>query len=167
MRAKVDEFRKNNADRVKAWKLEWQRTNAVKHRESNSQWYEANREEVLKNKAEYRDANREKRRKDNAAYKKAKPHLNRAHVGKRRAVKLQAIPKWADLKKIEVIHADSSRLSMETGIPHHVDHIVPLVGKLRKNGPQIVCGLHWEGNLAVIPGEDNCKKGFYVWPDMP
>ena len=47
-----------------------------------------------------------------------------------------------------------------TGIVWHVDHIVPLQSP-------IVCGLHAETNLQVIPGVMNVGKGNRFWPDMP
>lgn len=45
----------------------------------------------------------------------------------------------------------AERLTRETGIPHQVDHIVPLQSK-------IVCGLHVEHNLRVITATENARK---------
>lgn len=44
--------------------------------------------------------------------------------------------------------------------PSEVDHIVPLTSDLG-------CGLHWEGNLQVIPAAANLAKKNFWWPDMP
>lgn len=95
-----------------------------------------------------------------------------AEVGRQReAAEIRATPPWADPKKIAEIYDEASRLTKETGIPHHVDHIVPLQGPIATWGPfkgmRIVFGLHWEGNLQVIPARDNVCKGNRWWPDMP
>lgn len=79
---------------------------------------------------------------------------------KRRAAKLQAITAWSNLARIEGFYREARRLSAETGIPHHVDHIVPLVHPL-------VCGLHVPANLQVITASENSRKGNRWWPDMP
>lgn len=50
-------------------------------------------------------------------------------------------------------------MTAETGIQHQVDHIVPLRHPL-------VCGLHCEANLQVIPALDNQRKSNRIWPNM-
>ncbi len=76
----------------------------------------------------------------------------------RRFAKHKAMPMWANHTAIADLYEQARRLSIDTGIQHHVDHIVPL-----KNDR--VTGLHWEGNLAVIPATDNLSKGNRFWPD--
>ena len=70
---------------------------------------------------------------------------------KRRARKLQATPAWADQEAIKAIYAEARRLEDVLGIPMHCDHVVPLQGEL-------VCGLHVETNLQVIPAALNVRK---------
>lgn len=76
------------------------------------------------------------------------------------AVVKQAIPQWADLHAMHEIYLSAERASTATGIPHTVDHIVPLRSK-------VVCGLHCEANLQVLPQRENFSKGNRHWPDMP
>jgi len=60
-------------------------------------------------------------------------------------------PIWADKKKIKEIYENSRFLSKSTGVKHHVDHIIPLRHPL-------VCGLHVENNLSIIPQTENSSK---------
>jgi hypothetical protein len=83
-----------------------------------------------------------------------------AKTARRTAAKLQAIPRWADLEKIKEFYAAADFLGQVTGEWYHVDHIVPLQSKL-------VCGLHTEQNLQVLPASDNLRKNNRRWPDMP
>lgn len=83
-----------------------------------------------------------------------------ASVAYRKAMKLQATPSWAEAAHIEAIYAEAKRLSVETGIPHEVDHIVPLISPL-------VCGLHVPANLRPLPQFDNRSKGNRYWPGHP
>lgn len=69
----------------------------------------------------------------------------------RAIAELTAIPSWADKKEITRIYLDAKRITKETGVEHHVDHVIPLRGKT-------VCGLHVESNLQIITKEANLKK---------
>lgn len=94
------------------------------------------------------------------AWKKRHPERVNAQTAKRYATKLRAIPSWADLKDIEGFYALAKLRTKLTGIEWHVDHVVPL-------NSDIVCGLHCEANLQVIPAGPNISKGNAWWPDMP
>ena len=81
-------------------------------------------------------------------------HVRIALVAKRRAAKLQATPPWLTAGHIAAMQAkfeEAARLTADTGIEHHVDHIVPLQGRG-------VRGLHVPWNLQVIPASVNLKK---------
>lgn len=63
----------------------------------------------------------------------------------------QATPRWANRAAIAAIYSQARKLTKRTGIPHQVDHIVPLQGRS-------VCGLHVESNLRVISKAENMHK---------
>lgn len=107
-----------------------------------------------------RETNKEKYKITRQEYKKRNKSKILADNAKRVAQKLQAIPKWANLLTIRAIYDKCSKLSSETGIKHHVDHLVPLRNKL-------VCGLHCEDNLRVVVATENLRKSNVFWPDMP
>lgn len=67
-----------------------------------------------------------------------------ASNAKRRAVKITATPKWANLDKIKEIYNNCPK-------NYHVDHIIPLKGVL-------VSGLHVENNLQYLTAEENLQK---------
>lgn len=76
----------------------------------------------------------------------------------RNAARLKATPNWLtseQRKSIRNAYAQSSFKTAKTGVPHEVDHIVPLRGKL-------VCGLHVPWNLRVIEAYRNRQKS-NIW----
>jgi hypothetical protein len=64
---------------------------------------------------------------------------------KRRLAKINRTPIWSDLDRIRRIYENCPD-------GHHVDHIIPLKGKL-------VSGLHVPDNLQYLPARDNLSKG--------
>lgn len=83
-----------------------------------------------------------------------------AMKAKRRAQKYQASPAWANNFFISEIYDLARRRTKLWGVKMEVDHIVPLQHPL-------VCGLHVEHNLQIIPKTANCGKRNLWWPDMP
>jgi hypothetical protein len=63
----------------------------------------------------------------------------------RRAAKLQATPKWADLEKVKEIYNTCPE-------GYHVDHEYPLISDW-------VCGLHVHENLRHLSAVENMRKG--------
>lgn len=80
----------------------------------------------------------------NACFAAKKREAKRAEKPIQRSRLRKATPKWADKNKIKEIYA-----SRKEGM--HVDHIIPIRGEL-------VCGLHVETNLQVIPAWQNMSK---------
>lgn len=87
-------------------------------------------------------------------YKQKYPHLNAKKEAKRRASKLNATPAWLteddDFIFNEIYEMRAIR-SNDTGVTHHVDHIVPLQGK-------DACGLHVWWNMQLLPASENISK---------
>ena len=77
-----------------------------------------------------------------------------AKTAKRRSTKLNATPPWLTdehKKEITRIYKNCLEISKQTGVQHHVDHIVPLKGKE-------VCGLHVPWNLQILTATENLSK---------
>ena len=86
--------------------------------------------------------------------------LNWRHQAtKRNASKMRRTPPWADLDAIRKLHEQAQRLTKETGVAHHVDHIIPLQGKT-------VSGLHIHTNMQILTARENCRK-WNKWEDFP
>lgn len=82
----------------------------------------------------------------------------RAFAAAGRAALLRATPPWLTAEHkaaIRAVYEEAQRLTDETGVPHEVDHIVPLRGKG-------VCGLHVPWNLRAIPSRENRSKSNLV-----
>ena len=63
----------------------------------------------------------------------------------------KATPSWVCLESVQTKYKEREAMSALTGLPHHVDHVIPLQG-------ENVCGLHVASNLRVILARDNLRK---------
>lgn len=144
-KASVIAWNKANPELAYAREMRYRRSHRKQYAKTAAAWY-------LKNK---------KRNHDNAAawYQK-NPHKGAAKRAKYRASQFLATPKWINEFFVSEAYALARLRTKVLGYPWHVDHIVPLKS-------EIVCGLHWEKNLQVIPGSRNSEKGNRFWPDMP
>lgn len=135
-RARRFRYRAENIDKVKAKQKEYFEANREARLAKLKAWREANPERYAEVRQRWYDENQALRNAYSAAW--------------RRACREQT-PPWADFDQIKAFYEEALRLTLETGIPHHVDHIIPLRGRH-------VRGLHVQTNLRVIPATENVRK---------
>ena len=132
-------YRENHAEQLKLKKREYYWKNKERHSANMAANYQKNKEQVKQRVKKWV--------KENAA-------AVNARVMKRYALKLKATPSWLtedDHWMLEQAYELAKLRTQMFGFKWHVDHIVPLQGK-------IVCGLHVPNNLQVIPASVNCSK---------
>ena len=145
------EFYKKAAskDGLAPWCKDCFRSYDIKNKEARNtyhqKYYKENKGSILHYCKQYRAENKGHK----SAYNKNYYINNRsdfaARDAKRRAIGLQATPKWVEVEEIKDVYAEAKHCQM------HVDHIVPLQHPL-------VCGLHCWENLQLLTAEENRKK---------
>jgi hypothetical protein len=108
----------------------WKKANPDKNRKHSLTFYRKNTE-IYKARAKL--------------WRKLNPQKANWTTVKRRSYIKRATPSWANLEKIKEIYMNCPK-------GFHVDHVVPLRGK-------IVSGLHVESNLQYLIAIENVKKG--------
>ena len=129
-----------NKDKVRNYVKKWNNENKEKRKSIVESWRRRNPEKVaiMSSKAgkKWHINNRDKRAVINA---------------RRRAILLNQLDPNQDINKIKSFYEEARRITKETGIPHEVDHIIPLQGeKIR--------GLHTHTNLQIITRHENRSK---------
>lgn len=130
---------------------EWKKNNPERKKQNDRELYQRKKEIYAKQAKQQYEKNQEHIKQKVSQYKKENPGKVNANIAKRRAAKKQATPKWADLKKIELLYVEARDLTVVTGTEYEVDHYYPLTS-------DVVCGLHCEDNLRIITAEENNRK---------
>ena len=152
-------YRHKNREKVKESSRLSRINNPEKVAETKRKYREKNSEKCkIARKIAY-DKNRERELEKAREYKRKNPHVNRELSASREARKKMATPSWFDLSRVRELHRLAVEAKKATGIVWHVDHIVPLKSDL-------VCGLHWHGNMQLLPASVNQSKSNRHWPGM-
>lgn len=147
-----------NREKEREYNREYHLANQEKIRERMAERYHANadRENALTRK--WREANSEKVRETSRQWRAANLGKRTAYQRAREAAQIQRTPPWADLVAIQKVYEQAAGWTDTFGEPFHVDHVIPLRGKL-------VSGLHVHENLRILPAVENMKKHNRFDPD--
>lgn len=151
---KAYEWRAANKDRMKKNNDNWLAKNREKNKERCRKWKETNPVQNAASAAAWKAENRERLREAAKIWKQNNRHRATANENRRRAAKELRTPAWLtaeELGQIEMVYLHAKAMTEATGVQHHVDHEIPLMGKL-------VSGLHVLANLQVITADENFKK---------
>ena len=124
------------------------------HNKQKKQWRIANADKIARQKQEYYQKNKQHILSRCSKYAEENPNIGSTKSAKYRANKLNATPAWLtedDNFVFNEVYEMAKLRSENTGVEHHVDHIVPLQGIEAK-------GLHVWWNLQIIPASENLSK---------
>ena len=156
-------YREKNREDAKERSAKWRADHPGHLKKYCKQWREDNPEKAHDIRRGRYAKNPQAGCRASSKWNAANPEKVTARGAKRRANKLQAIPKWfgeLDELIIQEAHALAKQRTKLTGFKWHVDHEVPLQSK-------IVCGFHIGCNIQVIPASINMTKGNRHWSNMP
>lgn len=135
--------------------ISWREKNKLSVQKHNQTQYEKHAEKIKKHVRKYHESNKDIVNQKKRDYQKRNLHLYAKIKAKRKAAQLKRTPKWVGPEEHWLIKEAYALAALRTkvmGFSWHVDHIVPLQGK-------IVSGLHVPNNLQVIPAVVNIRKG--------
>ena len=140
-------------EKKKAYDKAYFKANKDKILAQNKAWYEASKDKILARSKAYNEANKDKILAQQKEYYEANSayYIEKAIFRQNLLNKLQR-PSWYNSKLVNKIYNKCHKLNKIAGfIKYHVDHIVPLQGK-------IVSGLHVQDNLKIILASLNRSK---------
>jgi hypothetical protein len=149
-------YDEKNRDKRSAYAKQYRKDNPEKVQEQNKAWAKANPEKIRAYGQKAVKAWLERNPEYLKEHYKANKERYIAASARRRAAQDSATPTWLtaiDKAMIQEMYDVSEARYIQTGIKHHVDHIVPINGKG-------VAGMHVPWNLQVITAHENLSKGW-------
>lgn len=119
---KIRAYREKNKDKIRDRKKVWEENNRDKLRAYSKTYRENNRNKVLFGKIRWRENNKDKIR----DYKEKNKHKILANNKERECRRIFATCETSIKARREMIYLIASEVSLETGIAHDVDHIIPI-----------------------------------------
>ena len=149
-------YDEKNRDKRSAYAKQYRKDNPEKVKEQVKAWVKANPEKIKGYMKKASKAWHERNPDYQSNFYKAHKERYVAARARRRASQDSATPTWLtaiDKAMIQEMYDVSEARYIQTGIKHHVDHIVPINGKG-------VAGMHVPWNLQVITAHENLSKGW-------
>ena len=139
---------------VFAYHKAYRELNAEKIASQKAEWKIINKERVAAKDKAYAEANPEKKTKARKKWVQNNPGKDSASKALNAQKRQKRIPTWLsedDKWMVEQAYELAAIRSKIFGFKWHVDHVIPLNGKL-------ISGLHVPTNLQVVPWIENLKK---------
>ena len=143
-------YQKHRENHLVKRKEDYQK-NADEYKARAKKWAEENREKRREISKAYVKRNPETRHETSKKHRLENPGMYAEHFKMRQSRRRKAMPTWADREAIKALYRQSAFATRITGIEYHVDHYFPLKS-------DVVCGLHNEFNLRVVPATVNLSK---------
>lgn len=143
-----------NPEKQRAKTAKWRTDNPVRQREYEISYRTENRDALNERRRQFRLRHIDREKEKDKLYLENNRAKVYAKNARRRAAQTQATPSWLTFihkAQVDEFYELALAKAVQTGVPHDVDHIVPLRGKH-------VRGLHVPWNLQILTEVENSKK---------
>lgn len=139
-----------DVERQRRCSADWKKRNPEKDKAATARWRKANKKRIAESWVKWRAANAKRLLEENRRWRASNP-ARVADLLARRRVRLTAaeVPLTVfEEAQVLAFYAIARARGVQTGVKHHVDHIIPLARG----------GRHHPSNLQVLTAEENVRK---------